>query len=267
MPRWGMCLLLLTLPNAAFAQVPNLRVEYEAYAAGLPIAHVETGLNFGPKAYEMSLAYHTTGVVGFLFRGHQTDAVSGVWSGNRAAPTRFLGQGVWRGEDRIADIGYDQGKPVVHQLIPPNAHEREEVPEALRAGAIDPLSALAILIRTVETTGRCEAAARTYDGRRTTEIEAHTAGEEQLAPSLRSSFQGKALRCDFVGRMLAGFRLDGSKEQESKPIHGSAWMASVAAGAPPLPVRMAFETRWFGDALMYLTSVGEGSERRIARGD
>jgi hypothetical protein len=33
-----------------------------------------------------------------------------------------------------------------------------------------------------------------------------------------------------------------------------------------LPVRMAFETRWFGDAIMYLTGVGPGFGPQVAAG-
>jgi hypothetical protein len=99
------------------------------------------------------------------------------------------------------------------------------------------------------------------------EIEAHTAGEEQLAPSSRSVFQGNALRCDFSGRMLAGFKFDGDRVRDGKTMHGSAWLAAAVPGGPLLPVRMAFETRWFGDAVMYLTEIGQGSGMRTARGD
>jgi hypothetical protein len=30
---------------------------------------------------------------------------------------------------------------------------------------------------------------------------------------------------------------------------------------------MAFETRWFGDAIMYLTGVGPGSDVKVANGN
>jgi hypothetical protein len=60
--------------------------------------------------------------------------------------------------------------------------------------------------------------------------------------------------------------LNDDHSRENKPLHGSAWLAQVVAGVPPLPVRMAFETRWFGDATMYLTGTGPGSEVKIARG-
>jgi hypothetical protein len=108
---------------------------------------------------------------------------------------------------------------------------------------------------------------RTYDGRRTVEIEAHTVGDEVLEPTNRSSFSGKTLRCDFSGRMLAGFLFGDDRERDSKPMHGSAWLAPVAAGGTPLPVRMTFQTRWFGDATMYLTGIGPGADLQIAKGN
>ena len=84
--------------------------------------------------------------------------------------------------------------------------EREPVPVSVQQNSVDSLSALALLIRRVADTGRCEASARMFDGNRASEITAHTAGDEVLAPTTLSSFSGKTLRCDFLGQMLAGFR-------------------------------------------------------------
>ena len=232
----------------------------------MDVADADAGLSIGPANYQMSLAFRTTGMAGFFFRGHQFDTVRGSWHGGNAVPVRYAGQGCWRGADRLAVIDYEQGQPRVRQLVPPNADEWEPVPEALQANSIDALSALVDLIHVVADTGQCETTVRTYDGRRAFAIEAHTAGQENLEPTSRSSFAGKALRCDFSGRMSAGFKLGDDRARESRPMHGSAWLAQVVAGAPPLPVRITFETRWFGDATMYLTAVGPGADIRIARG-
>jgi hypothetical protein len=274
--RAGPAFLSLLLPCAASAQAPSqtavhptapFHARYDTYAAGMHVAEVETGLSLGPWTYQLNLGYHTTGMVGFFFRGHQFDFVDGSWHGVQAEPSRFVGEGSWRGIDRQADIEYQDGKPIIRQLSPPNDAEREPVPEALQAHTIDTLSALAELIRVVDATGRCETAVRTYDGRRAVAIEAHTVGEEVLEPTDRSSFAGRTLRCDFSGRMLAGFLFGDDRERDSKPMHGSAWLAPLAAGGPRLPVRMTFETKWFGEATMYLTGLGPGADVKIARGN
>lgn len=256
------------LPCAALAQAPvSLHATYDTYAAGIEVAQVEAGFDLSPRRYQMNLGYHTTGVVGFFHSGQQFDRVDGTWNGAQAAPSSYSGRGSWHGTDRVAEIDYQRGMPVIRRLLPPATDEREPVPDAMRVNTIDSLSALMQLIRSVGETGRCETTVRTFDGRRAIEIEARTVGQEDLQPSGRSSYAGKALRCDFSGRMVAGFPLNADRARDGRPLHGSAWLAVLTGGGPPLPVRMAFETRWFGDATMYLTGIGPGSDVKIARGN
>ncbi len=268
MLRCGASLLACLMPCVALAQASTaVHASYETYAAGLEVAAVQAGFSLAPSSYQMNLQFRTTGLAGFFVGGHQADLVSGAWHGDQAVPFRFLGQGRWHGEDRVADIEYQHGRPIIRQLSPPNLDEREPVPEAMQVNTIDTLSALAELIRTVRDTGRCETKVHTYDGRRAVEIEAHTVGQETLQPSGRSSFTGRTLRCDFAGHLLAGFKFGEDHDREAKPMHGTAWLASVVPGAPALPVRMTFETRWFGDATMYLTAVGPGEDTKIVSGN
>lgn len=249
--------LLIASPARA-ARQGEVHASYSTYAVGLHVAAVKAGFGLGPWSYQVQLAYHTTGLVGFFYRGHQINTVRGSWQDDQPAPREFFGDGVWRGLHRITLIDYDQGQPMVRDLQPPNEAERQPVPPDLRANTVDTLSALAELMRHVADTGRCETTVRTYDGRRVTEVAAHTVGTETLAPTDRSVFSGPALRCDFAGRMLAGFLLGDYDEQHRQPLHGSAWLAAVLPGEPPLPVRMVFETRWFGNATMYLRSAAPG---------
>jgi hypothetical protein len=265
MLRYRATLLGLLLPWTAFAQPPaSLHATYEAYAAGLHVADVDTGLTTDPRAYQMTLGFNTTGMVGFFFRGQQFSTVTGTWHGSAAAPARYKGQGTWRGTERLTVIDYDHGQPQIRELTPPDPDDREPVPENLQTNAIDFLSAMMQLIHVVAATGRCETAARTFDGRRVTDIEAHTAGPETLEPTSRSAFAGKALRCDFSGRLVAGFKRDEDHDRAARPIHGSAWLAQAVPGGPSLPVRLTFETRYVGNATMNLTDVGPGADVKLA---
>ncbi|HYZ25073.1 MAG TPA: DUF3108 domain-containing protein [Rhodopila sp.] len=271
MVRCGVLLLGLVLPAAALGQSPvgapvGVHTSYRTYAAGIPVAEVDAGLNLGPWSYQMQLAYHTTGLVGFFYSGHQQDTVSGAFNGEQVRPSRYMGEGFWRGRNRAVEIDYARGHPTIRLLVPSNDEEREPVPEDMRNGTVDNLSALVQLIHVVVATGRCDTAVRTFDGRRLVDIRARTVGEEELPPTDRSSFSGKALRCDFEGRMLAGFLHDDDRGRDSRPMHGSAWLARALPGSIPMPVRMTFETRWFGDATMYLTDVGPGGDLRVASG-
>lgn len=246
-------LCALTFPASLLASASTpVRLTYETYALGMPVSSLSSTLELGAQSYRIDLAFHTIGIAALFSAGQQRSIVQGVWDGDRPVPHWFAGDGVWRGENRHVLIEYRQGQPSVLSLVPPADPGREPVPPAMTANTVDQLSAIALVIHRVAATGRCDASARTYDGRRLATFEAVTVGQELLTANERSSFSGRALRCDFQGRLLAGF-MRAAGDEARQPKHGSAWLAPVVPGAPPLPVRITFETSWLGQATMYLT--------------
>lgn len=242
-----------TIPASA-QQSTQVHLVYDTYAVGIEVMQMHVFFGLGPWNYQVNLDYHTTGLVGLFYRGHQINTVRGAWDGDGPRPVEFFGDGVWHGEARRTLIDYDHGQPDIRSLIPPQEAEREPVPPALRAHTMDTLSALVQLMRKVEQTGSCETTVRTYDGRRVLDVSARTVGQEMLAPEHGSIYRGPALRCDFEGSEIAGFLIGEDDPEHRKPLHGSAWLAPMMPGAPPLPVRVAFQTRWFGLTSMYLTA-------------
>jgi len=251
----------LLISPAASAQVAQVNLAYDTYAAGIEVMQMRVFFGLGPWNYRINVDYHTTGLVGLLYRGQQVNTVRGTWQGDTAAPVEFFGEGVWRGHRRRTVIEYQHdGLPQVRELEPPQETEREPVPAELQRHTVDTLSALAQLLRHVQQDHACETEVHTYDGRRLLDVLAHTGGPEQLDSSGRSSFSGEALRCDFEGRELAGFLLGEDDPEHRRPLHGSAWLAPLSPNAPLLPVRIAFQTRWFGLATMYLTGATQQAE-------
>ena len=254
--------VLSCLPLAALAQAgqpaaaPPIRAHYAAYSTGLNILRLDAEIAVGPRDYRLHLAYRTTGTLRALFQSDQDTTSEGAFVSGRPAPRRFFSYGHTRGRPRVTQIDYAGNQPQVRQLTPPNDDEREPVPAAEQAGTIDSLSAMAQLMRQVNATGRCEGRSRTYDGRRLAELAAQTVGEEVLEPTRRSSFAGPALRCEFEGRQLGGFMLEGDREAAQRPQRASAWFAAAVPGGPLIPVRMQFETRFIGRVTVYLATPG-----------
>jgi hypothetical protein len=257
MRRVVIALFALSVPVSAVAQtqVTQAHLSYNTYAASLEVMRMHVFFGIGPWNYRIDLNYHTTGLVGFFYRGQQVNSVRGNWIDDRASPMEFSGDGTWRGRHRQTLIEYNNGQPDVKTLEPPQESERELVPQDMQRDTMDTLSALAQLMRRVELRHSCETTVHTYDGRRVLEIAARNAGTETLEPSHDSTFSGPAVRCDFEGRELAGFLIGEDDPEHRSPLHGSAWLASVPPYSMPLPVRIAFQTRWFGEATMFLTSV------------
>ena len=250
--KLGLCFVLLTLP--AGAQAATEAAHYVAFAAGLNVIAMEAQFDVEPSAYRLQLGYRTTGTLGFFVRSEQVTTVTGGFVAGRAVPQRLVSSGVLRGEQRRTEIDYLGGEPEVRALAPPIDKEREPVPEAMRKGTIDTLSAMAQLMAQVTRTGRCDGTVRTFDGRRLATLQAWTVGTEVIPPSSISNFSGPALHCEFEGRQIGGFMLDEDRAKLQQPQRGSAWFAAVRPGETVLPVRISFRTRWFGDATMYIAA-------------
>jgi|HubBroStandDraft_1064217.scaffolds.fasta_scaffold22125_2 hypothetical protein len=249
--------LILLLCLAPFLPVPKAaaaELNYSLYVVGLPLADATLNLDLAAPAYRARLRFHTVGVAE-LFVGDRLDEhTSGRFESDRPAPIEYLSSGRQHGTDRVVGMTWHDGTPVVTTITPPNGTEREEVPAALLPHTMNPLDAVVMLLQLVARTGHCEGSSRAYDGRRLQLLEARTTGEEDIPPSARSSFSGRALRCDFTDKTLAGFRIGTGRDDDMREHHGTVWLAKISPASQKLPVRVSVETRWFGDATIYLTS-------------
>jgi hypothetical protein len=244
------CLALAPAPAGA----EPLLARYEIRAGGITIMQVEAVLDLDGPGYRILTRLQTTGLAGLFLDGQQTALAEGIWNGAEPVPLAFRQEGRWRGNPRRVAIDYAQpGQPRLSAVDPPNAAEREIVPEGLRRGTVDGLSALAKLARNVALTGRCDGEAAVFDGRRRADYRVRTGGVERLAAE--GAFGGEALRCAFEAQILAGFRHSEDPEEARQPQFGTAWLARVLPGGPPLPVRIEVPSRWFGTIRVVLAGL------------
>lgn len=256
----GPAALLARQATAALPGGTHARLSYAIYAAGLNVVRLQIEMDVTSAGYGMQVALRTTGLYGAFVHTNMLTTVQGFWDGDTVRPIRLESHGIWKGAPHQSLMTWQDGIPDVRLLVPPAGTERAPVPTSMQAHTIDDLSAIALLVRRVQQTGRCDGSTMVFDGRRLSRISVHTVGREILSRTSRSSYSGAALRCDFSGQMLAGFLFRDNPKQAGRPRTGSAWLAPLLPGAPPVPVRMRFQADWFGDAVMYLT----GFEREPA---
>jgi len=118
--RVASLLLFVLLASPARAQgAGDIHAVYQAYAAGLHVADVEVGFAFGPWSYQVRLAYHTVGLAGFFWEGHQFNTVTGkYWPGaGRSDRERRVWSWCILTKDRIL-------RPV------PSMHQNQKLPRA-----------------------------------------------------------------------------------------------------------------------------------------
>ncbi len=257
---WKTFVLALTLAPAAAsgtglgAPAGAYNVEYTGYAHGLTVLKLAGRIAMSASGYTAHVTFHTAGMAAWVVRSDNDSQVNGTFQGSQAVPALFEGTGNLRGSRRVTRIAYQDGNPVIQALAPPVEHERSAVPAAQTQHTIDTLSAVAMLIHTVAQTGQCDGSVTTFDGRRLATQSVHTTGQEMLPQTDRSIFQGQALRCDFDGRQLGGFVNNENEDSLRKPRHGTAWLAAVLPGVPPVPVRVAFDNKLLGAVTLYLTA-------------
>ena len=170
-----MLVALCLCSTAAAAQAP-VHVTYSGYTHGFNVVDLDATLSLTPGHYKMELNYTLVGVLGTVLHGDGKTVVTGRFEGLHAAPDDLFSTGHFRGEPRATQIAWHGGNPSIVQLTPPVESERDPVPPALQANTIDTLSAMAGLIHQVAETGKCEEHGRTFDGRRLSEVTAHTVG-------------------------------------------------------------------------------------------
>ncbi|MCC6719873.1 MAG: DUF3108 domain-containing protein [Acetobacteraceae bacterium] len=243
----------LALPAAAAETGRSFTtLSYTTEVAGMTVMVTEADVEMDARGYRVDIVTRTAGAYGLLFHGETRALAQGRWVGALVAPHRYAVDGAWRGMKRRTLMDYVSGQPSILRLEPPNDAEREPVPAALQRETIDTISAAALLVHRATTTGRCDGATRTFDGRRLFEVHATTVGWEPVPGAAPAA--GPALRCDFAGRVLAGFPIAGDRQAAARPHQGSAWLAAATPGAPLLPVRLRFDMRWLGSATMVLSA-------------
>ena len=250
-------------PNALVTNPPRASAElaYAGYVAGLNVSNIRAAFQFGPQGYEMGVAFRTAGLIGTFFKAENIARVEGAWRGTLAAPRAYASAGVWRGSPRQIEIDYPAGQPLIKTFLPATDPEHEPVPQSMRQNTMDALSAVASLVHTVASTGRCEGETTTFDGRRVSKISVRTIGMENLPVESRSSFAGQALRCDVDGRQIAGFATDaGPDDMVRKPQHSTVWLAVVQPDMPAVPVMISLEVRFMGHMTVYLTQAKPGAQ-------
>ena len=239
---------------AAPAVAQPVQLTYAAYFTGLHVADMRANFSLQPQTYKVQLSFQVTGAASAFMSGGGSSRVDGRFAGDTAQPRELFSSSQMRGKVRTTQIGWQDGRPTVAKMEPPLEPEREPVPVAQQAQTIDSMSAMAMLLRRVWATGRCESDARTFDGRWLSRIQARTVGEESLEQTSRSSFNGVALRCDIEGQQLAGFVRDADEATLHRPHRASVWFARMAPGGRLVPVRISVDTHGFGEATMYVTA-------------
>ena len=236
------------------------QLHYTARLHGIGLLEADFCLLMEGSSYVTTLSARTLGLVDVLVHARSQSHASGAILAGTAgqagaiAPHDFAEHSHLSGEDYAVSLLYLGGMPVLSREVPPQEKYRLAVPPDLLPGSIDGLSAVVVQSLAATHRGVC-AGEVIYDGRQVRSLTMQAGRSEMLAPKTRSAFAGAALRCETVSTTLGGFLKSDPVASQSKPRHGTLWLAPVVAGGPFVPVRLVFDAEFLGDVIVDMDRV------------
>jgi len=244
------CLVLvLALAPVGFSPARAVEAVYQVTQTGIAVVEITAQFESRPDGYWMRSVSRAVGI-GRLFAPHEIRSeVEGAWRAEGVEPRRFQSEGNWRGDARRTVLLYREGMPQPLEMEPPEGIMNEPVPLPARRGAIDGLSAFALMSRTVTQTGRCDVAGPIFDGRRRLDWSSRTIGAARVT---HAGQEIESLQCGLESRLIAGVRHGDDPVRATQPRAATAWIAKVDQRLPPIPIRVEFPSTIFGTMRMEL---------------
>lgn len=244
--------LMLFLSPVGLGPAAAVEALYQVTQTGFAVVEITAQFESRPDGYWMRSVSRAVGI-GRLFAPHEIQSeVEGAWRAEGVAPQRFQAQGNWRGDARRTVMLYREGMPQSLELEPPEGATNEPVPLPARRGAIDGLSAFALMSRTVALTGRCDLTGPIFDGRRRLDWSSRTLGIVRIN---HAGQEIESLQCGLESRLVAGVRHGDDPARATQPRPAMAWLAKVDQRLPPIPIRVEFPSTIFGTMRMELQRI------------
>lgn len=264
-PAWRapVAILALCLTAGSVAVSPPVRAEppaaaltFGVYVGGVHVLDTKARIALGAEHYRIEFLAAMDGFLGRLAPiTAEVSATGAMKAGRDPAPTLYRSVATWRNEPRLTELRYTATSIDVI-ADPPPEKEREPVPQNLRTGTIDPLSAAVAVLVAIGQGRGCEATLPVFDGRQRYDLLFQPVGDEVLPPSDIGLYQGPALACSVALKPVAGAWRQRGRDRDDEPGRRrnypmKVWVAEVGGG-PPMPVRLEATTP-FGTVLVHLT--------------
>jgi hypothetical protein len=236
------------------AQIAPVTLAYQVYFGGFKALAFETEIDLSPDGYQVHLHGHTEGVIDWILDWTTQAASQGRIADGRLRPLRHSTESLLHGNRRDTALTFRPDGGIDATVEPPaTADEREPVSDAQTRGALDPISAILLASRRLARQDSCAQRVPVFDGRRRYDLAFSDGGHEVLKPNDYSSFSGEATLCLFRYVRIAGYQKKRDRWNHAEDVDRvyRVWMAPVAQGLPPMPVRIEAEGA-FGALIVHL---------------
>lgn len=242
--------LLLALPLAAgpaFAaagQDPeplrSAELRFGIYALGAKGVEFTVSAEHGAETVEMATVMRTAGMLDWAMSFSMTGQAAARIESGVLRPLRYdiQSDGSWSKRMTRMRWGAD-GLPVA-EVSPPNTEDdRDEVPDHLKRGTIDPTTAIFARALRESPQPPCEGSDAVYDGRRRYNLHFRPVGPDMVQAHNRTAYSGPAFKCMIRSEPVAGYSrkyLAEWSEKDEQPAY--IWLVQPPGFAVWLPVQL-----------------------------
>ena len=230
--------------GASTGQQQQVAVELVFLWKDLPVFRMNIDARVDGARYVVQTKSRALGLVWAVTRWTTVSRAEGVVRGPRLHPRRYVSDSKFRSRKSLVELTYPEPGRTVTRITPPmSGKDWTAVPEALRQGAPDPLSAIVARLRP-GAANPCTWSGEIYDGRRRYRLTLQPDGEDRLSSGTWNRYAGKAIRCKVVTKTLAGWHKSALKDRNEKRPPATIWFARFKGARMWLPVRLVAHTRW-----------------------
>jgi hypothetical protein len=246
-------LLAPATPLRADPLANPVELQYDVYGGGLRLLSIGLTVEQGPDRYRMTASFRTRGLADLFVSMATRVETQGIIVDGVPRPMRFLSNGTVRGRQRHLSIEFRARQEPLVEIDPPDPEKRTPIPPGQLVGAVDTLTGLLQLSRSLAAGGDCARRVPMFDGRRRFDLVLSDLGTGEMKRSGYSFYEGTARVCHVRQERIGGFVLNDT-DTKNRAEEGKAWIASVLPDTLPVPVRIEFDSGW-GRSILHLVEI------------
>ena len=227
--------------SLAESRAAPLTLGYQVAWGNFALAEAEIAYRQSDSRYHLVGRGRTQGLLEWFVTWHGRSETEGLLAPGGRRPLAHQSEGTWNDQTRFTQVDWaDPGKPLTETRPPPDPEQVTPVPEAATLGTSDPFTALLDVLDRLAETGRCEAEAKIWDGRRRYDMAVSHLGPETLVADRPWAYAGPAIGCALSHQRIGGFWRDSEVPVAGRRV---VWAAEIAPGRWVL-VRAEVETSY-----------------------
>jgi len=218
--------------------------EYTITWLGMPVYSATFDLAKDGERYVMRFHAEAEGIVRLAANTTVDWETSGRLANGQLQPDRFEQANTFRQQTRRITLAYAaKGAPAVSVVPPESPGKRPPVPEPLKAGTVDPLSAtFAALAMPLDAKG-CGYSAKVFEGLRRTDVRLEHAGTERTPVRRIAGLDGQSFVCLMHAKRIAGYEEKHFRQNPDPLPPAMLWVAKHEGAGLWLPAQLRFESQ------------------------